>query len=309
MRRLIYSVLAIAAVAGLALGYGLYSMFLADCPRSSQPDSIAATSSFSFDPGDIATKSKIIVFVPGALNSIDIFSATKPLGEQGFALVYYRFPGMDGRPLDSIVSISGIADEVIAFRNRYPDKEFHVVGFSIGGQVALEAASRPDSRIGKVAVLGGTVGFPDTFGVGIRALRWVLASAWTRSTTDLAAVWRDFYKVLLFGEPGVSDPVLAKRADEIVAARRNRIVTPTRALVCSHMRDITFRTAVSPDRVATTPVLFLHGRLDVVSPSGRVAHYASGFKRARFEALEHQGHQIFLTEPALFTKVGQFLAP
>jgi pimeloyl-ACP methyl ester carboxylesterase len=201
-----------------------------------------------------------------------------------------------------------VAQEIAGFSRRLPDKKVYAVGFSIGGQIVLEAAAMSAGKIEKVVVLSGIVGFPDTFGAGFRAISWVLSRAWSTVTTDFALIWKDFYKVLLFGEAGVTDAGLSQRSKEIIKARRDKIVTPTPSLVCSHMRDATFRAAVNPARVGDTSVLFFHGQLDIVSPVDRVSEYARQFRTARVESLEWQGHQIFLTEPTLFERIGDFFS-
>ena len=107
---------------------------------------------------------------------------------------------------------------------------------------------------------------------------------------------------------GVTDPELSKRAEDIITRRRNKIVTPTRALACSHMRDISMRGAVSPARVGRTPVLFVHGKEDIVSSAERIAAYASTFQSHSLMVLPGQGHQIFITDERLFDRVGQFFS-
>ena len=162
-------------------------------------------------------------------------------------------------------------------------------------------------RIGKAVTLSGSVGFPSTFVTGFRAVSWVVRRAWAVGTIDLASVWKDFYKVLLFGEAGVTDLELSRRSGEIIAARRDKIVVPTRALVCSHMRDMAFRATVDPATVGDTAILFVHGRWDIVSPADGVIAYARQFRASRVVILERQGHQIFLTDQALFDRIGAFL--
>ncbi len=308
VRSVLGGLVTIVVLLGVLLGVGYYNLFYAECPSngSSAVAKEAAKANFVFDTADFAAKSRVIIFIPGALNSIDIFASARSLETQGFALVFYRFPGMDGRRMDTVVDINEIAQQVLDFTTAAPDKNYYLVGFSIGGQVAIEAAARGKDRIKKVAVLAGSLGFPDTFGVGLRAMSWVARGAWTRSTLDFGSIWKDYYKVLLFGEAGAYDPELSKRADAIVATRKSKIVTPTRALVCSHMRDITFRSAVTPSRISDTPILFVHGRSDVVSPYARVGQYSTEFKSAEIKVLENQGHQIFLTEDGLFNQVGAF---
>jgi len=306
--RWLYIFLAIVCLVSVGILGSLYSFLYANCPDARPLGSGSHSDNFVFDRIELADSAKLLILVPGALNSIDGFASARTLSSRGFATAFYRFPGMDGRPLDQVVSIADIAQEVVDFTSRFPAKEVSIVGFSIGGQVALEAAARSKGRIKKVVVLGGSTGFPSTFGAGFRALGWVASRAWAMATIDFAAVWKDFYKVLLFGEAGVTDPELSRRSDEIIAARRAKIVTPTRALVCSHMRDITFRAAVDSTDVGDTPILFVHGRWDIVSPVEGVAAYARQFKASRFVILERQGHQIFLTERALFERVGEFLS-
>lgn len=304
----LYIFLSVFGLVLAGISGSLYSFLYANCPDVPLPESGSHSGNFVFDRIELTNSAKLIVLIPGALNSIDMFSAARTLSSRGFAMVFYRFSGMDGRPLDQVVSIAEIAQEVVDFSLRFPGKEISIVGFSIGGQVALEAAARSKGRINKVVVLGGSVGFPNTFGTGFRTIGWVARRAWAMGTIDLALVWKEFYKVLLFGEAGVTDPELSRRSSEIIASRREKIVTPTRALVCSHMRDITFRAAVDPARVGDIPILFVHGRWDIVSPVDGVAAYARQFKVSRVEILERQGHQIFLTEQALFERVGEFLS-
>lgn len=277
------------------------------CPSQRAPTMQELAADFVFDATEIASSPRVAILIPGVLNSISIFEGARALRERGFALAFYRFPGMDGRPLDRRVEVLSVAQEVSAFAAHHADKQIYLVGFSLGGQIALEAAALMRERVRRVAVLAGSAGFPETLAVGWRATRWIATRAWSLGTLDFPALWREFYKVLLFGETAVADPAVSARGDQIIAARRGRIVTPTAALACAHMADIAWRKAVSPRRVFT-PVGFFHGEHDVVSTVAEARAYSDTFPRKSFEVLRGQGHLIFLTAPRLFDDVADFFS-
>jgi pimeloyl-ACP methyl ester carboxylesterase len=306
LRRLFILFLGLAVLVSATAGGAFY----ASCPGRRAPTSEDLNRDFIFDAREIAEKSRIAILIPGALNSISIFDGAKALREQGFAIVLYRFPGMDGRPVDRDVEIASVARQIGDLAARYGDKAIYLVGFSLGGQIALEAAAMLQGRVSKVVVLSGAAGFPTTFAVGFYALGWVGHRAWSLGTLDFGRVWKEFYKVLLFGPAGATDATLSGRADRIIASRRDKIVTPTPALACAHMADLVWRRSVMPDRLAGIPVGFFHGEHDVVLPLESAHNYASGFRNGSFDVLQGQGHLIFVTAPDLFDRVAAFfLAP
>src|SRR5262245_12543577 len=120
-RKWIYAPVAAVGVALAVFGGALYTVFHASCPTT-PPQPAPLTESFVFDPAQLVGKEKLVILVPGALNPIDIFSSAQTLRSRGFGTASYRLPGLDGRPLDRVVSIAGVAEEVVEFAKLFPEK-------------------------------------------------------------------------------------------------------------------------------------------------------------------------------------------
>ena len=68
-------------------------------------------SPFVYDKGDVQRADTLVFLIPGAMASIGIFDPARHWADQGYAPVYYRFPGMDGLALDHSLGIEYAAEE------------------------------------------------------------------------------------------------------------------------------------------------------------------------------------------------------
>ena len=288
-------------VATLGLGVAL----LAGCATlpDRPPDGV---SPLVYDPEDLAASERIVVALPGVLNSVSIFDRAEAWRAEGVGLARYRYPGMDGLAVDHRVTVESAIAQIRALLERYPDKPVGLLGYSAGGQIALEAAAALADRRPRVVVMSSAAGFPETVLTGLRAARHVVVIAVRKGTLDLGEIWLDFYPVLLFGEAVADDPALRARAQAIFEAERDRIVAPSRALIQAQAGDLTWRRLKVGPALRDAPVLILHGRQDPVAPVEAARDLAARLPKARLVELEGHGHLIVLTSDEAFELARRF---
>lgn len=251
-------------------------------------------------PADPAPTRRLVLFMPGVLNSVEIFSPTEAWRADGDGLVLHRLPGMDGLALDHRIEVDAAADRLAAAAASFPDAEIGLVGYSAGAPIVLAAAERLRARAPRVVLINATLGFPQTTLAPLRSAADVLRIAVRERTFDADAVWRAYYPVLLFGRDGGADPARADDIERIRADRRAEITTPSVALLSAHAGDIAWRRVRPTPALEGVEILFLHGEDDpVVSPRSAEA-YAARAPDAHFVGFEGQGHLLFLTEPRLW---------
>jgi pimeloyl-ACP methyl ester carboxylesterase len=274
------------------------------CPSSAETQDRA--SSVLYDAAEIASHRRLAILIPGSLNSVDIYAGANRWRSVGYALAYYRFPGMDGRALDGTVEIRAAAADIIRFSREFPDKEIYLVGYSTGAQIALQVASELPDRVRKVAAISSAVGFPETIWVSFRVGIDLARRALHLRTLDISRIWLDYYRVLLFGRERFELPAPTHQAAEIIASRRQRIVTPTSRLICAHFGGLALGTGVSGP-VKGVEVRFFHGSEDPVVPVRAVRNFAAKLSESSIEVLDGHGHIPMLTAPDLFERVRRFL--
>lgn len=289
-----------------ALSAVLLAGLLAACASlpSRPPDGM---SSLDYDPEDVAEAERIVIALPGVLNSVSIFEKALAWRADGMAVARYRYPGMDGLDLDHRVTVAGVIAQIRALVDRYPDKPIALLGVSAGGQLALETAAALADRHPRVVVMSGSPGFPETVLTGLRAARYVVVIGVSEGTVDLGKIWKKYYPVLLFGAEGAEDPAMRERIEAISAEQRDRIVTPSYAMMQAQAGDLTWRRLDVGEALAGTPVLILHGREDPVIPVEAARRLAERLPQARLVELEGQGHLIFLTSEEAFDLARDFL--
>lgn len=264
-------------------------------------------SSLDYDPEDVAEAERIVIALPGVLNSISIFDKALAWRADGLAIVRYRYPGMDGLELDHRVTVDGVIAQIRELLERYPDKPIALLGYSAGGQLALEAAAALAYRHPRLVVMSGATGFPQTVLTGLRAARYVIVIGVSEGTVDLEKIWKKFYPVLLFGAEGAGDPAMQARIEAIYGEERDSIVTPTLEMMQAQSGDLTWRRLDVDEALRDTPVLILHGQEDPVIPVETARRLAERLPRSRLVELEGQGHLIVLTSDEAFDLARDFL--
>ena len=288
-----------------ALAIVYIAALLAGCTQSKLP-ARGIESPLLFDPVSLDRSEKIAFLIPGALASIGIYSPAEAWTESGYALVYYRFPGLDGLPLDHELVVDSAATEISALANRYPDKPVRLLGYSTGGPIAILASQSMNSSDVRVAALSPAP--PKAGGVCtfLRTTRDLLAASIRARTLDREQVWLEYYRALLFGRPGLGRSDLKPRIDGLVADQRESIVVPEGNISAAHTRDI--RRWKVPEGFSVEPdkTSFFIGTDDPVFSTSQTYDFAELIGVTRIEEYPHGGHLIFLTHPEVFDDILTF---
>lgn len=265
-----------------------------------------AESPLMFDTVEIEASQAIAVFVPGALSSIEIFSPANAWKASGYALVYYRFPGLDGLSLDHELAIENAATEIAQFADRYPQKPIRLLGYSTGGPIAILASQLIQADDVRVAALSPAPTKAGGFRTFLRSSRDILTASFRARSVKRNAVWREYYRTLLFGRVGLNNPYLTNRIDEIVERQIENIVYPEPALTRAHTRDIRNWTVPEAFRVDPTTVSFYVGTEDPVFSTEQTRQFAELLGITAINEYPAGGHLLFLTHPEVFADVLSF---
>lgn len=276
--------------------------FVTGCAHESFPVT-GADSPLLFDTVDVETSEAVAILIPGALSSVEIFSAAKIWEASGYALVYYRLPGLDGLPLDHELAIDNAATEIARFVERYSHKPIRLLGYSTGGPIAILASQLIQSDDVKVAALSPAPPKAGGFRTFFRSSRDILAASFRARSTNRNVVWREYYRTLLFGSPGLNNPYLTERIDEIVERETDNIVYPEPVLARAHTRYI--RKWTAPDTLQVDPesVAFYVGANDPVFSINQTREFAESLGITRIREYPEGGHLLFLTHPEVFADI------
>ena len=259
-----------------------------------------------FDRAEVARAKTVAIFVPGALASTGIFARAEGWRYHGYALVWYRLPGMDGQPLDRPLTIEGAAERIVRFANDHPGKRLRLVGYSTGGAVVIAAAARLPGRDVKVAAISPAVARAGGLPTLVNGAIDVMAAALRAPALTRQAVWSEYFRTLLFGRAGLRDPVLSARAAAIAQAMRRHIVVPDRRLADAHSGDLRHWRPSAEVPGAVDRVRFFVGLEDPVFATWQTLALARKTGGAAVVGYPRQGHLLLLTEPRVFGDILRF---
>ncbi len=239
-----------------------------------------------------------VVLVPGWGMNVRVFDVLRERLGAGFDVRALDLPGHGGRASLATNTLAAWADDLA---RAVPDGTT-LVGWSLGGQVALRAAFDHPQRIARLALLATTP-------------RFVAVDGWTNG---IAAADLDAFGAALLADP---EATLARFLSLQTRGMENqraclqqlrRTLFATRqaerdALAAGlHMlRDSDLR-AVVP-RIAQ-PALVMHGALDTLTPPAAGAWLAAALPRARHVGIARAAHAPHLSHPdAVAAALGEFL--
>jgi len=199
-------------------------------------------------------------------------------------------PGYGAAPACAPCTLEAMADAMA----RAAPRRCHVVGWSLGGEVALAWARRAPRQVQRVAVIGTTPCFTSRPG-------WPCATA--------PAVLREFGRSLIADRAGTLARFVAVQARG--DARARQFVGVLQQLSEGNAADDVLaaglRVLASADlrrelpRVRQ-PALVLHGARDCIVPPAAGRRLAAALPNARFSLLRACAHTPFLSQPARVTR-------
>ena len=209
------------------------------------------------------------------------------------------FPGHGYSQGAPISTLSAMADAVA---NAMP-KRTHLLGWSLGGQVALELARRHADRVDKLLLVATTPCFLQRENWPHAVSPAVLADFGARLAADASATIRRFLALQVLRLPNVhaamtalEDAVMARGTVNPLALAASLKILATTDLR-AHLRHINHATLV------------LQGDHDALTPEPAGRWLASELPNARYVMMAHAAHAPFLSHrDAFLNDVNNFLA-
>lgn len=259
-----------------------------------------------FDDQEVQNADAIALFVPGALAPIHIFEPAESWKEQGYSLVYYRLPGLDGLPLDHSLGIVNAARTVANFANKYPQKTIRLLGYSTGGAVVIEAAKYVKVPDVKIAALSPAVSNGGGVSTLVKSGYDIFASAIRARSLNLREIWLEYYRTLLYGRKGVKSDDFKKKIDRIVEQEKGNIVLPTSELSKSHTHNLRHWSAASTVPQSPENIAFFIGKEDPVFSTAQTKKLAEEVGVGEIFEYDNGGHLLFLTHAEVFDDILNF---
>ncbi len=263
-------------------------------------------SPFVYQKEQLYSADKIVFLLPGALTPGQIFDPVQAWAAQGYAPVYYRFPGMDGAGTGYDLVVEQAMRDVVDFANRYPDKKIRLIGFSTGAPIAILASAEIRHADTKVAAMSAAVergGGAMTFLNGTFDL---LAAAVRAGSFKLDQLWPEYYKTLLFGRDGLRAPDRQAQAEKLLAQERDRLILPDKTLNRAHARDL--RNWRIPDGLIVSPekIRFFVGLSDPVFTTDQTKQLSSRLGGPTIIGYPKHGHILFVSRPEVYDDILAF---
>jgi pimeloyl-[acyl-carrier protein] methyl ester esterase len=198
-------------------------------------------------------------------------------------------PAGDGQTL------TALADGVARLCTRLQLHDATLIGWSLGAQVALAAASILAERLAALVLVGGTPKFtssPDyPHGLPTDEVRGMAL----RLRRNYVKTMGDFFRGM-FSDNELSHDQYQRIVHEIVLGGR----LPDEGIARQTL-DILLQADLRP-RLAgiNLPVLLIHGTEDTICPAAASAYMAEKLPNAALRLMEGTGHAPFLSRPAAF---------
>lgn len=273
---------------------------LVGCTRVELP-ALGAQNPMRFAAEELDRADKLLVLIPGAFASVTLFGEKTRWQRAGYGVVEYRFPGLDGLPLDHRLAVDSAADQIALLARTLPDKPLYLLGYSTGSAIAIAAAERLNNRKIKIAALSSAVPYPGTLTTGLNGAVDIIAAAVRARSVNPQKVWLSYYETLLFGRKGLRNPALREEIARFRAAAEGRLSAPSSQLSSAHSSGV--RNWRPSFATANAEIRFFHGEEDPVITRGQIRRFAARIPGAQIHGYPDHGHLLFLTAPNVFDDV------
>lgn len=203
-------------------------------------------------------------------------------------------------PQDAPTSIQQMTDDCVALLKHLNVPRVHVVGHSMGGQVAMDLAIRYPSCVGKLVLAATSASLSERNKYLL--LDWC---AGLSSGMDRAYWFRTlFYWIFspaFFADNGQVDGAIEYALDYPYPQSNRAFVNQVDALVNYECDDYLAQ--------IRAPTIVLGGSQDIFFTADEIAHLASTIPDAQCSFVEHAAHSIMMEAPGAFAeKITTFLS-
>jgi pimeloyl-ACP methyl ester carboxylesterase len=256
-----------------------------------------------YDPGVVTEAETVVIMVPGAMTSVRMFTPALAWSERpGYALAFYRYPGMEGLPLDRDLDIETAASQIAGFANSLPGKRIRLMGYSTGGPIVILAAQQIEGDV-KAAALNPAVELAGGFDTLSRIATDVVEAVVRARSTRTDEVWLQYYRTLLVGREAARKPLPTTVIPQPSPDAPATVQLPQPGLPGAQSRDI--RGWRLPEDIRPMPdrLRFFVGREDPVFATRQTLAFARKLGGPQVRAYPGSGHLIYLTAPQVFDDI------
>jgi pimeloyl-[acyl-carrier protein] methyl ester esterase len=207
-------------------------------------------------------------------------------------------PGYGGSSVPSPYTAEALAD---AMAETYSDP-VHLIGWSMGGMVALALAARHPDKVAKLVLVGATPAFVNRPDWPDGLAPEVLAGFADALKLDYRATLLRFLSLQARGGDAARE-VIGRLRESVF--QRGEPDAATLAAGLDLLRDVDLRDLAADVRC---PTLVVHGSYDTLCPVAAGRWLAQGIPHAHLALHERAAHAPFLSHPRWFVaQVGGFL--
>ncbi len=243
-----------------------------------------------------------LVLLHGWAMSAAVFSEIGALLADDFRLLIPDLPGHGHSSPAMQNNLAAISADLLGWLDAVVEGPSALVGWSLGGMLAMEMASREAIAVDRLVLIGTTPRFTlsDDWPYGLPAVQ-VRALA-RNLERRFEATLADFFALAFAGEK-IADERLRKIRS--FAVKRSPLPDRDAALGLLNMLAVQDQREILP--AIKQPVMVLHGELDQISPFAAGKYLSETFAGGHLEAFAGVGHGPFLSQPqAAVVKIRKF---
>jgi len=256
-----------------------------------------------FDADAVAQADTLVILVPGALTSRKMFAHVESWADRpGYALAFYRFPGMNGMPVNEPLRIDLAAEQIATFANSHPEKRIRLLGYSTGGPISIMAAQQITGDV-RVAALSPAVEHAGGVETSLGVARDAVTAFGKARSLRRDVIWRQYFRVLLFGLGTNKVPVLAAPRDGSAPAPKRPLKLPPRKLPGAQSRDLRRWSLPEDYRPQPDRIRLFIGLADPVFSTRQTFEFVNRLGGPDVMVYEGHGHLMYLSNPHVFVDI------
>ncbi len=259
-----------------------------------------------YDPKAVAKADKIVIVMPGAVTTAAIFAPVLEWEKRGYAVVFYRLPGLDGLPLDHRFDLEYASSHIAAFADAHMGKSIRLIGYSMGGATMLLASDKiknPDMKVVAIAPAAERAGGLTTRING--ATDMALAALRARSLSK-DAIWQEYFEILLHGRRAEVRREKKPLIDRFMDENREELEAPETLITRAHTEDLRGWVVRPPRKLLRAKTGVFVGLEDPIFSTAQTLNLMKKFDLTKLYAYPGDGHLLLITQPRLFDQILAF---